>query len=169
MPDAIKAAYFEYPGTSVFVNVGPHDIIVQSIPLIWRFPGADPIELPVGQLVKAGESVAVKVDSEPKEIDQAQWVRGNEDPRDRSEVHYAFQIGIPERCAVFHVYNEDHPFFQLLNHLHRRPLIKLPVQASIHEYRVSSKKAVAERIQGETAFLAIPGCSPPTINGNSAQ
>jgi hypothetical protein len=177
LPDAIKTVSFEYPGTSVFVNVGAHDIIIQSITLTWRFPGANPVELPVGRLVKAGESLSIKIDSqyaEPNGIDAAQWVRGNEDPQGRPQVRNAFNIGTKERCAVFHVYNEEHPFFQLLDQLHRQPLTKVPAQALIHEYRISSKTTVAEEIcagevcTAETAFLAIPECKP-SGSGNPAQ
>ncbi len=165
-PDAITTIYFEYPGKSAFVNSGAHDIVIQSISLKWSIPGAGdrPIDLPIGKLVKPGEILFNDVppqSAEPERIDGAPWVRGN-GPPPIAQIRDAFNIGSPDRCTVFHVYNAGHPFFQFLNNLYPSPLSTLSAQAFIQEYHTSTATTTTEPMgQINTAFIAISGCVPP--------
>jgi hypothetical protein len=153
-PDALKPVYFEYPGQSAFVNTGAHDIVLTSITLNIR---GKPIELPIGELVKPGEIKIIKLNSqylEPKNIDDAQWVRGNVNLQDFD----ALDIGKPDRCSVFHVFDTNHPFFQLLNRLDPRPLATFPVEAQLHEYHTSSEASTDAKMEISMAIIAISGC-----------
>ena len=155
-PDALKPVYFEYPGQSAFVNTGAHDIVLMSIAL--NIPGK-PIELPIGELVKPGEIKVIKLNSqypEPKNIDSAPWVRGNVVLQDLD----ALDIGKPERCSVFHVYDTNNPFFQLLDRLDPRPLTTFPVEALLHEYHTSSEVSTDAKMEIRMAIIAISGCVP---------
>jgi hypothetical protein len=159
-PDALKPVYFEYPGQSAFVNTGAHDIVLMSIALI--VPDGEPleIELRIGELIKPGEIKVIKLDSqysEPKNIVGASWVRGNVALRDFD----ALEIGKPERCSVFHVFNTNHPILQLLNRIDPRPLATFPpVEVFLHEYHTSSENSTTDKTEMRMAIIAISGCVP---------
>jgi hypothetical protein len=113
----------------------------------------------MSELVKPGEIKVIKLNSqypEPKNIDGAPWVRGNVVLQDLD----ALDIGKPERCSVFHVYDTNNPFFQLLNRLDPRPLTTFPVEALLHEYHTSSEVSTDAKMEIRMAIIAISGCVP---------
>jgi hypothetical protein len=75
------------------------------------------LEVPINKLVRPGELQLVELPSlyaEPPAIKAAQWVYGDQPD---VVVRNAFEFADAERCAVFHVYNGEHPTFKLIDSL----------------------------------------------------
>jgi hypothetical protein len=132
-----------------------------SVSLDWPARHIDRrIDLRIGKLVKSGEVMFIDIPSqyeEPKDINGAQWVRGDAAP---SLINEAFDISEPKRCAVFHVYNGEHPTFRLIDTLHARPLAVIPAEALLNIYHISTKTTESTPMgQAKTGFLATNRCS----------
>ena len=160
--DSIETVYFEYPGNSAFLNTGARDVVITSVSLDWRARHIERrIDLRIGKLVKPGEVLFIDIPSqyeEPKDINVAQWVRGD---AASSLINEAFDISEPKSCAVFHVYNDEHPTFRLIDTLHpERPLAVIPAEAFLNIYHISTKTTELTPMgQAKTAFLATNRCS----------
>jgi hypothetical protein len=160
--DAVETVYFEYPGKSAFLNTGAREVVINSVSLDWPARHIElRIDLSIGKLIKPGEVIFVDIPSqyeEPKDINSALWRRGD---APSSLINEAFDIGEPQRCAVFHVYNLEHPVFRLLNSLHpERPLAFIPAEVFLNIYHISTKAPDSISMgQAQTAFLATNRCS----------
>jgi hypothetical protein len=132
-----------------------------SVSLDWAARHIDRrIDLRIGKLVKSGEVMFIDIPSqyeEPKDINGAQWVRGE---AASSLIKEAFDISEPKRRAVFHVYNDEHPTFRLIDTLYpERPLAVIPAEAFLNIYHISTKtKDRTPMGQANTAFLATNKC-----------
>jgi RNA polymerase subunit RPABC4/transcription elongation factor Spt4 len=162
--DAIRSLYFEYPGPAAFMNTGAHDVVIESISLDWKIADvrANPIELPVDKLIKPGEVLFISLPSqypEPAGINGAPWVRENS--LSVPLVRNAFEIGTPQRCAVFHVYNANHAVFRLIDEMGLRPLATEPARAVLNVFHTDSGTLTSGSMGTVlTAFVAIKGCVP---------
>jgi hypothetical protein len=156
--DVIEPVYFEYPGNSAFLNAGAGDFVIVSVSLDLS---AQPIELPIAKLVRPGEVMFIDIPSqyeEPKDINGATWVRG-EAPS--SLISEALDIGKPQRCTVFHVFNAEHPFLKNMNTLDQeQELAVKAASASLNIYHISTKTSDRIKMRGaKMAFLKIDKCS----------
>jgi len=118
--------------------------VITSVSLDWPARHIERrIDLRIGKIVKPGEVMFIDIPSqyeEPKDINGAQWVRGE---AASSLIKEAFDISEPKRCAAFHVYNDEHPTFRLIDTLHpERPLAVIPAEALLNIYHISTKQRI---------------------------